>query len=217
MRRFTLPLLWVVSLTACVHDPNGMYVSPRFAALTSGHQTVAILPFHVSIAPDGLPRNITPQDKLKLEQEEGLALQTQLHNQLMERSGEFTVRFQDIAETNTLLERAGFGYEALNIQDKQDIARLLGVDAVISARVYRSSPNTSAGAIVAVLVGTPAGAIKNVNEVNVDLLLHNADDGALLWTFRQMFTGGVGSSPERMARAMLTSIARRFPYSRKEY
>ena len=216
MRRLTVvatSILAVSSLTGCA--THQAYLSPQFGNTTSAHRSVAILPFHVTISPERLPKNLTPADVARMEREEAYAVQSQLQTQLLRRSEQYTVQFQDVARTNVLLERAGVTYDSLQTRTKDEIAKLLQVDAVISGHVQRSKPMATGTAIaLGVLFG--GFFMGNTNRVGVDLQLHNGQDGALLWTFSHKFGGSIGSSPESLAEAMMSSIARRLPYRRAE-
>jgi hypothetical protein len=211
MRRLAAALLFALPLTACASHHEA--VDRAFATTTATHRTVAILPFDVNIAPDGLPRNATPEHRAAIEHEEGRVLQAQLYRQLLQRSSQFSVQFQDIAQTNAQLEGTGRSLDELYMR-KEEIARLLGVDAIITARIDRSKPMDGVTVAMSLLFGPPIGGIKPTNEVVVDMVMHDARNGDLLWTFHDDLGGSIGSTPERLASALVTSIARRFPYRR---
>jgi hypothetical protein len=213
MRRPAVAVLVALSLSGCA--THQAYLNPQFGTATAAHHTVAILPFQVTISRERLPKNLTSEDVARMEREEGFAVQTQLQTQLLRRSEQYTVQFQDVSRTNVLLERAGLTYDSLNTHTMDEIAKLLGVDAVISGHVHRSKPMATGTAIaLGVLFG--GMFMGNTNEVGVDLQLHNGQDGALLWTFSHKFGGSIGSNPERLAEAMMGSIAKRLPYRRAE-
>ena len=213
MRRSAVAVLMAVSLSGCA--THEAYLNPQFGPTTSAHRTVAILPFHVAISRVRLPKNLTPEDVVRMEHEEGLAMQTQLQTQLLRRADRYTVQFQDVARTNALLARAGIAGDSLATHTMDEIAKLLEVDAVISGRIERSKPMATGTAIaLGVLFG--GAFMGNTNRVGVNLQLHNGQDGALLWTFAHQFGGSIGSSPEGLANALMTSIARRLPYRRAE-
>ena len=216
MRRLAAALLFAMPLAACASHRE--FVDPAFGAVTATHRTVAILPVDVNIAPDGLPRNATAEHRAAIEQEEGRVLQAQLYGQLLQRSGQFSVQFQDIAQTNAQLDGTGRSLEELYMRDKEEIARLLGVDAVITVRIYRSKPMDGVTVVGLALANSllfgMTGPMQNTNEVIVDMVMHDARDGDLLWTYNHKLGGGIGSTPERLASALVTSISRRFPYRR---
>lgn len=199
----------VLPLAAC--STHKAYLNPQFSAVAAPHKEIAVLPFAVTISRERLPRHITPEEILKMEREEGRAVQVQLHQQLLQRSREYTVAFQDVARTNALLAQAGLQQDSLQTRTREEIARILGVDGIVSGTISRSKPMATGTAIaLAVLFG---GAFMGpTNQVSVDLSLHNGADGILLWTFSNKYSGSLGSTPERLAEAMVGSIARRLPY-----
>lgn len=213
MRRLAAAVLLVLPLAAC--STHKMYTSPQFSTVAADHRTVAVLPFYVSISRERLPRNLTPEDVSRMEREESVAVQGQLYTNLLRRSDRYTVEFQDVARTNALLEQAGLTYDSLPGRTREQVAEVLGVDAVISGRIHRSKPMATGTAIaLGVLFG--GAFMGNTNEVSVDLQLHDGDAGMLLWNFSHKFGGSIGSTPERLAEAMMGPIARRFPYQRAE-
>jgi hypothetical protein len=212
MRGPAVAAFLALSLAGCA--THQAYLNPQFSSTTASHHTVAILPFHVTIARERLPKNLTADDVARMEREEGFAVQTQLQSQLLRRADQYTVQFQDVERTNVLLERAGLTYDSLGTRTPDEIAKLLGVDAVISGRIQRSKPMATGTAIaMGVLFG--GMFMGNTNRVGVNLELHNGQDGALLWTFAHSFGGSIGSSPEGLANAMMGSIARHLPYKRQ--
>lgn len=201
MRRLVAAFVFTLPLAACGGFRHG-YQAPAFTTITATHRQVAILPFHVSIDGGGLPRSATAEDHAKIEREEGLALQTQLYAQLLQRSGEFSVQFQDVAQTNAQLDRMGLSIQELYIREKDEIARLLGVDAVISAHVYGFQLDN----------GGSLTGLKN--QVSVEIQVHNAENGAILWTFNDQTYGSILSTRRRLSSALVRSVARGFPYRR---
>lgn len=56
-----------------------------------------------------------------------------MYSWFLRRSDKFnyTVKFQDVSKTNSLLKDAGISYADLRDKSKESLAKLLGVDAVI--------------------------------------------------------------------------------------
>ncbi len=203
-----------LSLSGCATHQS--YLSPQFTSTTSAHRQVAVLPFHVSIARERLPKSITPEDLVRMETEEGLAVQRQFHAELLRRADRYTVEFQDVSRTNLLLERAGLSQDSLAGRTKEELAELLGVDAVITGSIRRSKPMSGGEAyLTGLFCGGGAQCMGETNRVGVELQLHDRSDGMLLWNFSQEKPGYLFSSPEKMVRQMMVSIAKRFPYRRK--
>ena len=82
--------------------------------------------------------------------------------------------FQDIDKTNAILAKNNIDFAALRTITKEDLARLLGVDAVISGKIQREKPMSEAAAIA---VGVLIGFWGSTNKVNVDLTIHDGRPG----------------------------------------
>lgn len=197
------------------------FTADDFADRTAQHETVALLPFDVTLVVDELPEDVTEEDMAAQERDEGYVFQQQLYIELLERQedDEYSVQFQDIATTNVRLERSDIGYPDMHTSyTKNELAGILGVDAVVSGSLSRNRP-ASAGAAIAstVITGILSGglltAAPSTNEVNVTVAIHDGADGALLWSFDDDLSGGLGSSPERIAEQLMGRIARELPYA----
>ena len=68
---------------------------------------------------------------------------------------------------------------------------------------------TGAAVFSAVLIGYSA-----TNDVNINMNLHEGQEGKLLWSYDHQVTGGLGSSAEGMAKALMGGIAKKFPYNK---
>lgn len=192
-----------------------------FGTRTAHHETVAVLPFDMTIIVEELEEDEAEADIAAQGRDEAYAFQQQLYLELLERSGEFGVSFQDINTTNVTLERADIGYDAIYTHTKNELASLLGVDAVISGSISRSRP-ASAGAALAttVITGILSGGAVTVNPatnaVNVTSTLHDGADGALLWSFDDEASGSVGTSTTALTERLASGIASTVPYFQED-
>ncbi len=109
---------------------------------------------------------------------------------------------------------AQYGITSDNISSytKSDIAHKLGVDAVISGTIRRSKPMSSGSAIA---LGVLFGAWGSTNRVDITINLHDGSNNVLLWKYDHQASGTIGSSPEELAKSLMNSISKQFPY-RKE-
>ena len=138
----------------------------------------------------------------------------QLYSQLLARQSKlaYTVTFQDVDDTLAILEREGITAQELKAMTRAQIAEKLGVDAIMSLRVYRDKPMDAGAAIFsALLVG---GSL--ANEVQVNLSIHDGRTGQMVWNFDHLIGGGVVSSAEGMARSLMTAISKKFPYNSRK-
>src|SRR5690242_14963150 len=115
------------------------YRNPNFKTLTAAHKTVAILPFKVSIDTKRL-KNVSVDMIQKNEQDESMEFQKQLYIRLLQKSTDehYTVGFQDADQTLALLAKAGIPIDSLSFHGKDEIAKILGVDAVLSGTINQS-------------------------------------------------------------------------------
>lgn len=196
-------------LTACAT----VYTSQDFSQHQSRHQTVAILPFRVSIDLKKVPEGVTAEQLRRAEVDEAYLFQKQLYNQLLVQYGKqrYTVAFQDIDKSNVLLERAGIKYENISSSTKDEIAKILGVDAVISGQIRREKPMSTGAAILSTLfIG-----FSSTNKVTVNMAIHDGATAQLIWSYDHEVSGGLGSSAEGLAKSLMSSISKKFPYNRK--
>ncbi|MBT9391734.1 hypothetical protein KLP40_01050 [Hymenobacter sp. NST-14] len=140
--------------------------------------------------------------------------QERIYAWLLRRSTDrgYTVRFQDVMQTNSRLRESGIPYSELRSYSPQELAKLLGVDAVLTTSVRTSKP-MSDGAAVA--VGLLVGAWGATNQANITVNIHESDEGKLLWKYDYAAAGSVGSSTEGMVNALMRNASKKFPYTPK--
>jgi len=188
-----------------------IYTAKNFETYHNSHHIIAILPLQVSINPNKLPKDYTPEMSRKAEFEEGYNMQKELYTRFLVRQqkGEYTIEFQDIDKTNALLAKGNIKYEKLGEMTKEEICQILGTDAVISGSVYREKPMSTG---LAVGLGVLFGTWGNTNKVNVTLSIHEAQKGDLVWKYDHEASGSVGSSSEKLAESLMKNVSKKFPY-----
>ena len=127
---------------------------------------------------------------------------------------EYTVEFQDVARTNVLLQQAGLSYEDMQTRPREELAKLLGVDAVVTGQLLLNKPLPLAAAL-AINVFTPFYAVSD--EVTASLSLHDQQAGRLLWRYDCQLQGGGGftDNAQNLTNSLMRNVAKRFPYQRK--
>jgi hypothetical protein len=151
-------------------------------------------------------------DQMKdLEQKTGMDIQDKMYGWFLRRHDKYnyTVTFQDISKTNALLKSANISYADLASKDRSELAKLLGVDAVIQNRSKMEKP-MSEGAAVA--VGLLVGAWGNTNKVETTINIHDGKSGNLLWKYDYEAAGSVGSSTSKLVDALMRNASKKFPY-----
>jgi len=194
-----------LSLGACAT----VYRAPRLNELRRTHRVVALIPFDVSISSARLPKGMTLEMLREMEKDEGYNTQALFYARFLQKSADFSVAIQDVDKTNALLAQSGVAFEDLRTVTREDLARMLGVDAVISGKIQREKPMSEAAAVA---LGVLIGFWGPTNKVNVDLTIHDGATGELFWKYSHQLQGSVGSSSEQLVKAFSRKIARNFPY-----
>lgn len=214
-RSFTLTLVGSLLFAASAFAGAQRYTHPDFAALARDHKAIAILPFKVTISAKNAGKNVTPEMLRESEQQESQEFQRQLYARFLQRAsaGEYTVSFQDVDQTNVLLQRAGWSADSLLVHTKEEIAAVLGVDALVSGSIRMARPTSTGTAMVQTVL---LGFSGSTERVDINMLVHNGDDGALLWSYDHTDKGGLSNSPEAMTKSLLKKVAGNFPYRIKK-
>jgi hypothetical protein len=204
-------------LAACAPAPP-VINQQAFHEFQHDHELIAIVPFNVSIMLKNFPDGVTPEQIDQLELLEGSGFQEALYARYISHPQDFTVGIQAIEQTNTLLTAAGIQQESIYSYGKAELAAALGVDAVISGWIERSSPQTEgeaarsaafAGFALPLTVLFPGAP---TNSVGVTMNIHDGDTGKLAWGYSHILNGRYGSSSATMAEALADQIGNQFPY-----
>jgi hypothetical protein len=214
MRKYIVQLL-ALSLVVVSCGPK-IYTSGEFNSALAKHKTVAILPADVStrLRPNE-SKKISAEQLADMNEKTGFAIQDKMYSWFLRRSDkyQYTVTFQDITRTNSLLKQAGINYSDLSLKDRTELASLLGVDAVLQNRTSLDKP-MSEGAAVA--VGILVGVWGNTNSAQTTINIHDGSSGNLLWKYDYQASGSIGSSADNLVNALMRNASKRFPYSTRD-
>lgn len=205
------PLLAAALLSACA--TADVYTANDFTNYQTTHKEVAVLPFEVTIGQKNMTEGADSTALKLAEKEEGVVFQRQLYSQFLKRwsKGEYTVKFQDVDETNILLRRANMAEGETQNYTKAEIGKALGVDAVISGTIKRDKPMSTGAAVASAFLLGFGGA---TNSVNVNMTVHDAESGGLLWSYDHEVKGGLGSSAEGVSKSLMKGSSKKFPYKK---
>ena len=205
-------VLFALILSSC--GPQ-IYKTTDFQDVTKNHKTVAIIPAAVMIQlrPNDAKKT-SPEQIDKNQEATGYALQEKMYGWFLRRSDkyQFTVKFQDVSQTNALLQDAKLSYKDIQKKSKSELAKLLGVDAVISSSLRTDKPMNEG---VAVALGVVFGVWGNTNKAFTTINIHEGKKGDLLWKYDYEASGSVGSSPENLVNALMRNASKKFPYNAK--
>lgn len=190
-----------------------LYENPDFDKIAANHKIISILPFEtrVTLRPKQM-KDITPEQLERMEQTEAEGLQAALYSWFLKRDkrGDLTVQVQDPHTTNATLIKAGVTKENFEQYTPADLAKILGVDAIIMGHFETNKP-MSEGAAIALAV---LGGFGSTNKAVVNLYIYNAEDGALLVNYNKGISGTLGSSTEDLVNILMRKASRRITYTK---
>lgn len=187
------------------------FESPNLKSIITKHKIVAILPYTVSITYRKQPKGFSAEANKAQELSMATSIQGSMYTYLLRRGKDYLVSFQDVDKTNVLLKRAGMEGK-LNEFTMDEVAKTLGVDAVIGGR-FETEQTKSDGAAIAtmVLLGGLGG---KTGSGSLTLTLSNGADGDLLWRFFKTMDDTVGGSTDDLVERMMKKVSRNFPYEK---
>ncbi|WP_027881081.1 hypothetical protein [Mesoflavibacter zeaxanthinifaciens] len=191
-----------------------LYENPKFDSIAKNHKSIAIIPFktQVKLRPKQM-KDITEEQLKKLEKDESLGLQQGMHSWFLKRKkrGSLKIEVQEPSRTNAILKKSNISYNNIEDQLPEELAKLLGVDAVIMGTFETNKP-MSEGASIA--LGLLVGFWGSTNNAIVNMNVHNSNDGILLWNYNKKVKGSIGSSPEDLVNILMRKASRRLAYTK---
>ena len=215
--RTTLLLISLFIITSTAFGQTNLYENPEFDAIAAEHKIIAIVPFktQVSLRPKQM-KDMTPEQLERMERAEGEGIQTAMYSWFLKRKkrGDMkTVEVQDPNTTTALLSRNNIDYDNIRDYTPQELANILGVDAIISGDYETNKPmSEGASAVLGILVGFWG----STNSAVINMSVHNAADGVLLWNYNKKVRGSIGSTPEDLINILMRKASRRLAYTKKK-
>ena len=204
--------LFTAILSACATSND--FLSENFARVRSTHQKIAILPFDVQFENPLNDQNDPKRKKVFSKQEREASLDAQkeffAYAARQVQKGRYELAFQDFTKTNKVLSENGIKLEDIAHQNKADIAKLLGVDAVISGdlairitQIDRRSPQMM-----------PLN--RNNDGVETNVKLFDAASGEMLWsTTLSQRPNNQMDTPHHLSSQLIEQVAKHLPYRTK--
>lgn len=203
--------LFFIGFGTSVSAQTKLYAHPQFDQLAKDHKTIAILPFEaqVMLRPKQM-KEITHEQLAEMQKSEGLAIQQSMFTWFLHRQkkGKLKLDFQDPKKTNALLLQNGI--TNANVVTPEELAKILGVDAVITGRFETDKP-MSDGASIA--LGLLIGFWGQTNSATINMSVNNALDGQLLWNYNKRVAGSLGSSTDSLINTLMRKTSRRLAYT----
>ncbi len=189
-----------------------IYKSASFENALAKHKTVAILPAEVNIfLRPNQSKNLSPEQIQDMAEKTGYDIQDKMQSWFLRRSDKlhYTVTFQDINKTNARLKEEHVEYKDLKTMDRAQLAKILGVDAIIQNRSKMDKPMSEGAAIA---VGLLVGAWGSTNTVETTININDGKSGDILWKYDYTASGSIGSSTTRLVDNLMRNASKKFPY-----
>ena len=137
---------------------KNIFLAKRYDEYVTEHKVVAILPFSVDIEGENKKQITSKKERVRNEKEIEEQIQESLYKFLLTNQDKYSIEFQDMNNTNLKLKNAGI-MSTLNTTPKDEIAKALGVDAVIAGNYVQKMSNkeSKSGIIKITLYDGPTG------------------------------------------------------------
>ncbi|RNA60474.1 hypothetical protein D1631_18445 [Chryseobacterium nematophagum] len=201
-----LTFLFVLFLNL-LFSQKQVYKMDNLESYTSKHKTVAILPFTTSITYKKLPKDFNEEANKQEEITMSKNIQSSLYTYLLAKNKKYTIDFQDINKTNILLKKAGI--ESLDETSHMELAKLLGVDAVIGGKFDISRIKSDAWAIASDML---LGFGGKTGSHSLTMSIYDGDSEKLIWRFYNQFDDNYLKSTDYLVESMMKKVSRNFPY-----
>lgn len=188
-----------------------VFSSPKLKEAVSNQKLVAIIPFETKMSFKKLPKDFDMEAHKAKEKSMSTSIQSSMYTFLLRKSDNYSVAFQDVDKTNILLKKAGM-LDNLSEYTKDEIAKVLGVDAIISGRFENEQTRSEAGAIVTTVLFGGLGS--KTGSGALTMMINDGTNGDLLWRFFKSMNDSVFSSTDELIDRMMRKVSRNFPYSK---
>ncbi len=136
-------------------------------------------------------------------------IQTSMYTFLLRKKDNYTVSFQDVEKTNILLKKAGM-FDKLDQFTRDEIAKVLGVDAVIGGKFEVEQTKTEAGALVTAIAFGGFGGKTGTGTLT--MTINDGLSGDTMWRFFKTMDDNVMSSTDDLVERMMRKVSRNFTY-----
>ncbi|MFA9290504.1 MAG: hypothetical protein ACEQSF_04705 [Solirubrobacteraceae bacterium] len=189
-----------------------VFTSENIKEIISNHKLVAILPFKVSFTNKTNLNNTSLEEIKKTEDILSKNLQSSLNNYLLSKKSNYSVSFLEVDKINLLLKNNKM-FDNIEDYSKEEIAKVLKVDGVISGEFYKEKLQSNLSAIASILI-TKDSSFSKTGNGKIILSIHDSSKGELLWQFSKLMEEDFLSSNDRLIDRMMRKVSRNFPYKK---
>ncbi|PTM07295.1 MAG: hypothetical protein DA407_10600 [Bacteroidetes bacterium] len=214
MKKLILSFVFICFIMSSFSQTN-LYENPEFDAIAKTHKIIAIVPFktQVKLRPKQM-KDMNEEQLNRLEKAEGEGIQGAMYSWFLKRKkrGDLqNLEIQDPRITSVMLKKQNIDYENIMDFTPQELAKILEVDAVISGEFETNKPMSEGAAVV---LGAIFGVFGSTNSAVINMSVHNAQDGILLWNYNKKVSGSMGSSSEDLINILMRKASRRLAYTK---
>lgn len=222
MKNLIILSMSLLVLASCSRE---YYKTSGYEEFAAEHRVIAFLPVE-TVTSGRIPKGVTEEMLLEIEENESRAFQMELHNQVGRRTHRYenriNVSIQHVAETNSRLEKAGISIRDSWKMSPTELAEVLGVDAVVHTSVHKAQYLTelesfglSLGvAFAAIFTDGLAGffPVAKTSDVFVSCSILDGQTGVSIWSTERNSPTDWNRPHSVVVREITGSLARRFPY-----
>ena len=219
-RHILLFVCFLILFSSC--STAKVYTKPDAFSYTREHRTLAILPPNVKIDVKN-SKKVRIENHLEQEGTEAINAQNEMYSRLLKyaQKRNLYVEIQDIERTNAILSKFYYPDEYDIDMTPEEIAEVLGVDALLySTYVYSKRKDVGIGiayAIVFFPYGTPWGimmAAMPTYRVDANLRLFDGQSGNMLWNYNRKIES-LGGAYVNLIDVLTKKASKKTPYYRK--
>ena len=187
-----------------------IFESPNLKSVIYNSKKVAILPFNVSISYKKMPKGMSLDQIKDNEKAESILMQQGMYTYLLRKSDDYSVSFQEVDRTNSLLKKSGV-FDNMDDVLSDSLCKILGVDAIIKSSWTYAKTGSEAGAIASALL---LGVSKGTGSGQLVMQINSAKDGEMVWRMSKEMTEGAFSSANALMEHMMRKVGRVFPFEK---
>ena len=214
MKKLLLSFLLLAFINNVMAQTN-LYENPNFDEISQSHKIIAVVPFktQVKLRPKQM-KDMSTEQLNRIERSEGESIQSAMYSWFLKRKkrGDLqSLEVQDPRTTTAMLKKQNIDYDNIMDFTPQDLAKILEVDAVISGEFDTNKPMSEGASVV---LGALFGFFGATNSATINMSVHNAADGILLWNYNKKVSGSIGSDTEDLINMLMRKASRRLAYTK---
>lgn len=214
MKKLLLSIL-LLTFVQNIFAQNNLYENPSFDEIAKSHKIIAVVPFktQVKLRPKQM-KDMSDEQLNRIEKSEGESIQAAMYSWFLKRKkrGDLqSLEVQDPRTTTVMLKKQNIDYNNIMDFTPQDLAKILEVDAVISGEFETNKPMSEGASVV---LGALFGFFGSTNSATINMSVHNAEDGILLWNYNKKVNGSIGSDTEDLINILMRKASRRLAYTK---